>query len=118
MGQDHWTDLIRHRHRADKAAAERRRAILPGLDLAAYRVIQEAVTNVIKHSGAGRCRVGVTYEADALTVEITDDGRGTSESKGGHGLEGMRERVAMYDGTFEAGPRPAGGFGVTARFPA
>ena len=93
-------------------------AILPGLDLAAYRVIQEAVTNVIKHSGAGRCRVGVTYEADALTVEITDDGRGTAEGKGGHGLKGMRERVAMYEGTFEAGPRPAGGFGVTARFPA
>ena len=93
-------------------------AILPGLDLAAYRVIQEAVTNVIKHSGAGGCRVGVTYEADALTVEITDDGRGTTEGKGGHGLKGMRERVAMYEGTFEAGPRPAGGFGVTARFPA
>jgi signal transduction histidine kinase len=91
--------------------------ILPRLDLAAYRVIQEAVTNVIKHSGAGRCRVGVTHEADALTVEITDDGRGTTQSKGGHGLEGMRERVSMYGGTFEAGPRPAGGSGVTARFP-
>ncbi|HEY1624106.1 MAG TPA: sensor histidine kinase, partial [Streptosporangiaceae bacterium] len=93
-------------------------AIAPGLDLAAYRVVQEAVTNVVKHSGAGRCRVGVTYAADALTVEITDDGRGPAESSGGQGLRGMRERVAMYSGTFEAGPRPAGGFGVTARFPA
>ena len=101
-------------------------AIPPGLDLAAYRVIQEAATNVIKHSGAGSCQVTVTYETDALTVRITDDGRGTAEGTdgrgtaegtGGHGLKGMRERVAMYGGTFEAGPLPAGGFGVTARFP-
>jgi signal transduction histidine kinase len=91
--------------------------IPPGLDLAAYRVIQEAATNVIKHSRAGNCRVTVTYETDALTVQITDDGRGTTESSGGHGIKGMRERVAMYGGTFEAGPLPAGGFGVTARFP-
>jgi signal transduction histidine kinase len=89
----------------------------PGLDLAAYRVIQEAATNVIKHSGAGHCQVSVNYAADALTVQITDDGRGTAEGKGGHGLKGMRERVAMYGGTFQAGPLPAGGFGVTARFP-
>jgi signal transduction histidine kinase len=92
-------------------------AIPPGLDLAAYRVIQEAATNVIKHSGAGSCQVTVTYETDALTVRITDDGRGTTENTAGHGLKGMRERVAMYGGTFEAGPLPAGGFGVTARFP-
>jgi signal transduction histidine kinase len=95
-------------------------AMLPGLDLAAYRVIQEAVTNVIKHSGAGRCQVSVTYEADAITVQVTDDGTASTDQAAGtgHGLTGMRERVAMYDGTFEAGPRPAGGFGVTARFPA
>ena len=94
-------------------------ALLPGLDLAAYRVIQEAVTNVIKHSGAGRCQVSVSYEADALTVQVTDDGTASPGQPAGtgHGLTGMRERVAMYDGTFEAGPRPAGGFGVTARFP-
>jgi signal transduction histidine kinase len=94
------------------------RTVLPGLDLAAYRVVQEAVTNVIKHSGAGTCQVTVTYEPDALTLQITDDGQAsTAGSAGGHGIKGMRERVALYDGTFLAGPLPAGGFGVTARFP-
>jgi signal transduction histidine kinase len=92
-------------------------SVLPGLDLAAYRVIQEALTNVIKHSGADNCQVRVSYETNALTLEITDDGRGPAESAGGHGLKGMRERVAMYGGTFDAGPRPGGGFAVTARFP-
>jgi signal transduction histidine kinase len=94
-------------------------AVLPGLELAAYRVIQEAVTNVIKHSGAGRCQVLLTYAADAITVRVADDGTaGPDQPAGhGHGLTGMRERVAMYDGTFEAGPRPDGGFAVTARFP-
>ena len=92
-------------------------AIPPGLDLAAYRVAQEAATNVIKHSGAGSCRVTVSYEIDALTVQVTDDGHAATDSTGGHGIKGMRERVAMYDGAFEAGPRPDGGFAVTARFP-
>jgi signal transduction histidine kinase len=92
-------------------------AIPPGLDLAAYRVVQEAATNVIKHSGAGSCQVTVSYETDALTVHVTDDGHATTDNTGGHGIRGMRERVAMYGGTFEAGPRPDGGFAVTARFP-
>jgi signal transduction histidine kinase len=91
--------------------------IPPGLDLAAYRVVQEAATNVIKHSGANHCQVTVSYEAGTLTVRVTDDGRATPGSTGGHGIKGMQERVAMYGGTFEAGPLPAGGFGVTARFP-
>jgi signal transduction histidine kinase len=90
----------------------------PGLDLAAYRVIQEATTNVIKHSGAGCCQVTVSYEKGALAVCVTDDGHATADSTVGHGIKGMRERVAMYGGTFEAGPLPAGGFAVTARFPA
>jgi signal transduction histidine kinase len=94
-----------------------RTVVPPGLDLAAYRVIQEAATNVIKHSGANHCQVTVSYEADALTVRVTDDGRAAPGSTGGHGIKGMRERVAMYGGTFEAGPLPAGGFGVSARFP-
>ena len=92
-------------------------AIPPGLDLAAYRVIQEAATNVVKHSGAGSCQVTVSYEKDALAVHVTDDGHTTTDSTGGHGIKGMRERVAMYEGTFEAGPLPAGGFSVMARFP-
>lgn len=94
------------------------RAVRPGLDLAAYRVIQEAVTNVIKHSNAGQCLVTLTYEPDALILEVTDDGQGsTADSAGGHGIKGMRERVARYGGTFQARPLSAGGFGVTARFP-
>jgi len=94
----------------------------PGLDLAAYRVIQEAITNVIKHAGTDRCRVAVTYREDALTLKITDHGRGTRENGHGslavgHGLAGMRERVGMYSGEFQAAPRPEGGFRVTAWFP-
>jgi signal transduction histidine kinase len=94
------------------------RDLLPGLDLAAYRVAQEALTNVIKHSGAASCRVTVHNEAEAVSLEITDDGRGTAGHRDGHGIKGMRERVALYDGTFQAGPGTAGGFTVTARFPA
>jgi signal transduction histidine kinase len=94
------------------------RDLLPGLDLAAYRVAQEALTNVIKHSGAASCQVTIRYEAEALGLEITDDGRGTAGNRNGHGIKGMRERVALYDGTFLAGPGPEGGFTVTARFPA
>jgi signal transduction histidine kinase len=95
-----------------------RRELLPGLDLAAYRVAQEALTNVIKHSGAASCQVTIQYEAEAVGLEITDDGSGGAGNRNGHGIKGMRERVALYDGTFQAGPRPEGGFTVTARFPA
>ena len=94
------------------------RDLLPGLDLAAYRVAQEALTNVIKHSGAAGCQVTIRYQAEAVGLEITDDGRGTAGDRNGHGIKGMRERVALYDGTFQAGPGPEGGFTVTARFPA
>lgn len=92
-----------------------------GIDLAAYRVIQEAVTNVIKHSAADACRVTVRYADDALTVEVTDCGRGMRDGgdlrSPGHGIVGMRERVAMYGGEFEAGPGSERGFQVAARFP-
>jgi signal transduction histidine kinase len=94
------------------------RALLPGLDLAAYRVAQEALTNVIKHSGATSCLVTIRYEAEAVGLEITDDGRGAAGHRDGHGIKGMRERVALYEGTFQAGPRPEGGFTVTGWFPA
>ena len=99
-----------------------RRGLPAGLDLAAYRVIQEAVTNVIKHASTDRCTVTVDYQDDSLTVEITDAGTGAGVTgdgclAAGHGIAGMRERVGMYRGEFRAGPRPGGGFGVTARFP-
>jgi signal transduction histidine kinase len=92
----------------------------PGLDLAAYRVVQEAMTNVIKHAGATRCHISVRYAADAVTLEITDDGPGTGGDvppRASHGITGMRERVAIYGGDFTAGPVRGSGFRVTARFP-
>jgi signal transduction histidine kinase len=93
-----------------------------GLDLTAYRVVQEAVTNVIKHAGTDRCRVTVTYASDVLDLEITDGGAGSDPAGGrvpgaGHGLVGMRERVGMYGGDFGAAPLPGGGFRVAAQFP-
>jgi signal transduction histidine kinase len=92
-----------------------------GLDLAAYRVIQEAITNVIKHAATDRCRVAVGYKDQSLNLEITDNGigaaPGTPGPGTGHGITGMRERVGMYGGEFSAAPRPEGGFRVSARFP-
>jgi signal transduction histidine kinase len=94
-----------------------------GLDLAAYRVIQEAVTNVIKHAGADRCAVTVDCQPDSLTLRIADDGPRdalravVTPPAAGHGIAGMRERVTMYGGEFAAGPAPGRGFLVTAVFP-
>jgi signal transduction histidine kinase len=98
-----------------------RPALPAGLDLAAYRVIQEAITNVIKHAATDRCRVAVGYEDQSLNLEITDNGIGAGRSTPGpgtgHGITGMRERAGMYGGEFSAAPRPGGGFRVSARFP-
>ena len=94
-----------------------------GVDLTAYRVVQEALTNVIKHSGAGRARVLVSYEPWEVVVEVEDDGAGSegngalADAGGGHGLVGMRERVELYGGLLQAGSRPGGGFAVRARLP-
>jgi signal transduction histidine kinase len=94
-----------------------------GVELSAYRIVQEALTNVVKHAGPARAQVTIRYRDRDLTVEVTDDGRGTvtSGSDGragtGHGLIGMRERVAAFGGDLETGPRPGGGFRVVARLP-
>jgi signal transduction histidine kinase len=95
------------------------RELPEGAELAAYRVVQESLTNTRKHAGlAATAAVTLRYEPDGLTVEVTDDGMATaSDQPGGHGLAGMRERIAMYGGTVQAGPLPGGGFGVTARLP-
>ncbi|MFG2100474.1 sensor histidine kinase [Micromonospora echinaurantiaca] len=87
------------------------------LDLAAYRIVQEALTNVVRHAGTAECRVTVTHGPDELTVAVVDDGRGGPVGGEGHGIVGMRERVALLDGRFHAGPRPEGGFRVEARLP-
>ena len=89
-----------------------------GVDLSAYRVVQEALTNALKHAGEARAEVLLRYRSDALELEIRDDGPGgTNGHSGGHGLVGMRERVIVFGGEFDAGPRPEGGFGVSARLP-
>ena len=95
------------------------RELPEGAELAAYRVVQESLTNTRKHAGlAATAAVTLRYEPDGLTVEVTDDGIAPiSDQPGGHGLAGMRERIAMYGGTVHAGPRPGGGFGVTAHLP-
>jgi signal transduction histidine kinase len=83
--------------------------------------VQEALTNVLKHSGSTTVSVRLAYRPDALEIEVTDDGIGAPEGIAGHGerhgLVGMRERAALFGGTFEAGPRPGGGFVVRARLP-
>jgi signal transduction histidine kinase len=89
-----------------------------GIDLSVYRVVQEALTNALKHAGDARAEVLLRYGGDALEVEIVDDGRGSRGGHvGGHGLAGMRERIAVFGGEFAAGPRPEGGFSVRARLP-
>lgn len=90
----------------------------PGLDLSAYRIVQEAVTNTLKHAQAHHADVEVTFEPGDLLVEVRDDGRGPSTSDGlGHGLVGMRERVKIFGGDMSAGGAPGGGFVVRARLP-
>ncbi|WP_232548451.1 sensor histidine kinase [Propioniciclava soli] len=91
----------------------------PGLELAAYRIIQEALTNAVKHAGPdARVLVSIDHAPAVLTVQVRDDGNGSTTHDGlGHGLIGMRERVAAFGGTLEAGNHPHGGFVVIARFP-
>jgi signal transduction histidine kinase len=90
----------------------------PGVDLTAYRIAQEALTNVRKHAGPARARVVVRRRDDGIELEITDDGPETGKNDGsGHGLIGMRERVALYGGTLESGKRSGGGYLVRAKLP-
>jgi signal transduction histidine kinase len=117
------------------------RPLPAGVDLSAYRIVQEALTNSLKHAGPARARVRVCYGREALEVQVTDDGRGEPPMAGesglvavtlgrggvlevpgrsngdGHGLIGMRERVALFGGTLEAGADPGGGYRVAARLP-
>ena len=90
-----------------------------GTDVTAYRVVQEALTNVRRHAGAATATVALDYGDAALTIQVDDDGRGPAgpASHGGQGIAGMRQRVAALGGDFQAGPRPGGGFRVRARLP-
>ncbi len=105
----------------DLTVAGERSGVPAGVDLSGYRIVQEALTNVLKHAGRATARVEVRYEATAVTLAVTDDGRGAAarmaSPKSGHGLVGMRERVSVFGGTLEAGPLPGGGFRVRSRIP-
>ncbi|WP_051753266.1 sensor histidine kinase [Streptosporangium amethystogenes] len=94
--------------------------LAPGLDLSVYRIAQEALTNAVKHAGESEIRITLSYHRDFVEVEVTN-GRGNggrfSALSTGNGLIGMRERAALFGGTFEAGPRPEGGFRVHASLP-
>jgi signal transduction histidine kinase len=99
-----------------------RRPLPAEIDVSAFRIIQEAVTNVVRHAGTSRCRVAVEFRAEELALEVLDDGRGAATGRApegtGYGLAGMRERVSLLSGEFSAGQRPEGGFRVAARIPA
>ena len=89
----------------------------PGVDLSAYRIVQEALTNALKHAGPARALVTLRYGATGIDVDVTDDGRGAAAGGEGHGLVGIRERVAVVGSELEAGPRDSGGFAVRAHLP-
>ena len=95
------------------------RDIAPGVDLSAYRIVQEALTNALRHAGPARARVTVSYGDDELDIEIADDGSGSEATApaGGHGIVGMRERVALFGGDLAVGRRRAGGYTVRAKLP-
>jgi signal transduction histidine kinase len=93
------------------------RPLPPDTDVAAYRVVQEALTNTVKHAYASRATVGLDWGEETLTVTVTDDGRGPAPGSGGHGLINIRERAAACGGEAETGRGPDGGFRVTARLP-
>jgi signal transduction histidine kinase len=96
-----------------------RRELPVGIELSAYRIVQEALTNALKHAGEARATVRVRYGEDSLELEISDDGAGAAApvEGGGHGLVGMRERVALYGGRLDAGRRQDGGFAVRVLLP-
>ncbi|MCW2876082.1 MAG: Histidine kinase [Sphaerisporangium sp.] len=111
--------------RAQLSVEGERGVLPPGIDLAAYRLVQEALTNSLRHAGpAARAWVTVRHEQGELLVQVEDDGRGGTgeftrvpDARPGHGLVGIRERVALYGGILRIGPRQGGGFEVRARFP-
>ncbi|MFE6157171.1 sensor histidine kinase [Streptomyces sp. NPDC057889] len=94
-----------------------RRPLPKDIELSAFRIIQEGLTNVVRHAGTQECRVVIDFQEDELSVEITDDGQGPTPAGNGYGITGMRERAFLLHGQFTAGPRPEGGFRVAARLP-
>lgn len=105
--------------RVDVRRNGKQRPVPADIDLSAYRIVQEALTNVVRHAGTGRCRVAIDYGDEELSVEVVDDGRGAADNGSAHGfgIIGMRERAGLLGGHLSAGPRPEGGFRVAARLP-
>jgi signal transduction histidine kinase len=93
------------------------RELPAALDLSAYRIVQESLTNMLNHARATRATVRVAYTDGAVELEIADDGIGAASTDGGRGLVGMRERAAVFHGELQAGSRPGGGFAVRAKLP-
>jgi signal transduction histidine kinase len=119
---DHLDSLVAHVRDAGlpvELHVEGTRQTLPaGVDISAYRIVQEALTNALRHAGPARARVVVRYGDGEVEVEVADDGHGPQEANGGgHGLVGMRERVTLYGGELQAGLREGGGYAVRARLP-
>jgi signal transduction histidine kinase len=94
-----------------------RRPLPADIDQSAFRIVQEAVTNVVRHAGAGHCQVIIDQHDGELGIEVVDNGRGGAGDGAGYGITGMRERARLLHGQLSAGPRPEGGFRVAARLP-
>jgi signal transduction histidine kinase len=124
-GLEYLDDLVQRGRdaglRVEVVVAGRPRALPEALDLSAYRIVQEAITNVIRHAPATHVEVFLRYGSDELELRVTDDGRGqparSLERRSGHGIIGMRERVALFGGDLQVGFRAEGGFQVAARLP-
>jgi signal transduction histidine kinase len=114
-------DRVRAAGLRAELVTEGARVLSPGVDLAAYRVVQEALTNVIKHASGAEAVIRLVYGECELVITVTDDGGpagyGHQGSPGGRGLIGLRERVELYGGGLDAGPRPGGGWRVRATIP-
>ena len=119
---DHLDSLVAHVREAGLPVELRvegaRQTVPAGVDISAYRIVQEALTNALRHAGPARARVLVRYGDGEVELEVADDGRGPEGNGGGHGLVGMRERVALYGGELKTGRRDGGGgYTVRARLP-
>ena len=117
-------ELVQHTRQAGLPVELRiqgeRQALPPGIDLSAYRIVQEALTNALKHASPTSATVVVRYQPDRLDLQVSNDDRDASPAdhhRSGQGLVGMRERVLLFGGHFQAGPLPGGGFSVQASFP-
>ena len=123
-GIEHLSELVRQVGETglavELAVLGQARELPEGVGLCAYRIVQEALTNTLKHGGASRAEISLRYVEDALELQVTDDGRAAPVAggdHGGHGLIGMRERVALFGGELAARPRASGGYEVRARLP-